>query len=378
MDFPIRTKFACATLMTGVLMCPTSYALVRWHEGKEQIFVNLGVTAAWDSNVFTANGGEGDLIYTGSLSLDYQRRAGMIGVNGNIGFNVGRFDEFEDENFQNPNYRIELTKDSGRTTGALSASAQRQSRADPDANIRTDSWAYNTTLNLKYPVIERYSVTGGFGYGFRDYDDNTVLVDLSTYSFSSDLFYVFTTERDLIAGYRLRINETSADTTFYDHAFTVGVSGKILAKLNGTVRLGYQIREAIGPNTSGTDSFTASASTTWAINGQATLTGQLSKDLSVTSTNISIDSTSASLNAGYRFGPRMSAYADFGGGINRFLGALGGNREDTFLSWGAGFSYKFSEKLNLSAGYTNYTNWSTASIADFSREGFSVNVNSRL
>ncbi len=364
--------------MASALACTSLHALVRWNEGKEQVHVNLGLSAAYDSNVFTAQGGEGDVIYTGSLSIDYQRRAGLIGVNGNIGFNVGRFDQFSDENFRNPSYSIELTKDSGRTTGALSVSAQRQSKADPDANLRTDSWVYNSQINFKYPVIERYSVTGGFGYGLRDYDDNSVLVDLATYSFSTDLFYIFTTERDLIAGYRLRINETSADTTFYDHAFTVGVSGKILSKLNGTVRFGYQFREAVGPNTSSQEGFTGSASTTWSLNGRATLTGQLSKDYSVTSTNISIDATSGSINAQYTFGPRLSAYADFGGGVNRFLGSAAAGREDTFMSWGAGIMYKYSEKLQLSAGYTNYTNWSTNPAADFSREGVNINVNSRL
>lgn len=364
--------------MAGALACAPVHALVRWNEGKEQVHVNLGVNAAYDSNIFTAAGGEGDLIYTGNLSLEYQRRAGLIGVNGSIGFNVGRFDQFSDEDFQNPTYRVEFTKDSGRTTGTISASGRRESKADPDANIRTDSWTYDTQLNLKYPVIERYTITGAAGYGLRDYDDNSVLVDLSTYTIATDIFYVYTTERDLIGGYRLRINETSADTTYFDHAFTLGVSGKIWSKLNGTVRMGYQIREGTGPDTTNLNAFTASASSTLSLTGRANFTGQLSKDLSITSTNISIDSTSGSVGFQYTFGPRLSATADLGGGINRFLGTLAGGREDKFLSWGAGLLYKRSEKLQLSAGYTNYTNWSTAAQANFTREGFNVSVSSRL
>lgn len=120
-----------------------------------------------------------------------------------------------------------MTKDSGRTTGALSLLAQRDSRADPAANMRTDSWNYDAGLDFRYPVIERYSVSGSLDYGLRDYTDNTVLVDLSTYAASADLFYVVTTARDLIAGYRMRSSNTSADTSFQDHAFTLGVSGRI-------------------------------------------------------------------------------------------------------------------------------------------------------
>ena len=70
------------------------------------------------------------------------------------------------------------------------------------------------------------------------------MVDLKSYSANLDLFYVYTTDRDLSGGYRYRQENTSADSKNTDHAFTVGLSGKILSKLNGAINAGYQIRNS--------------------------------------------------------------------------------------------------------------------------------------
>jgi hypothetical protein len=365
-------------VLAGLLAGGTAHALLRLNQGRDQVFVNVGASMTYDSNIYTAAGGQGDTIYTGSLSIDYERRAGLISVTGNVGFDVGRFDEFKTENFLNPSYRVELAKDSGRTTGSLTASARRDVRADPDANLRTDSWNYETALNFKYPVIERYSLTGSFGYGLRDYADNTVLVDLETFMFSAEVFYVYTTERDLIGGYRMRVSETSAETTYHDHSFTVGVSGKILAKLNGTVRVGYQFREGRGPGTVDNQGLTMAASTTWSLNRRATLTGQMSRDFSVTSTNASVNSLQGAIDARYTFNNRLTGFVTVGGGENRFSSDLTGDRVDTFFSSSVGMAATITSYLRGDLSYTFYRNWSSLALGDFTRESYTLNLRARF
>ena len=119
---------------------------------------------------------------------------------------------------------MEFDKRTGRTTGVLTLSAQRSSQADAAANARDESWNYSTGLNLRYPVIERYAFTASLGYGLLDYVNkgDLPLVNLSTYTATTGLFYVLTDDRDLFADYRYRYEQTSASEGSVDNALWPG------------------------------------------------------------------------------------------------------------------------------------------------------------
>ncbi len=365
-------------LLTVPVVAPRARGFLRWDEGRNQVFANLTAGLLFDSNIYAAAGGDEDMIYSALLGLEYQRRAGIIGVNANVGWTIARFGDNADENYENPSARVEFTKRTGRTTGSLAAGVQRESRAEPVVNFRTDSWNYETDFRFKYPVIERYSISGGVNYGYRDYQNNPLLVDLTTYGASTDLFYAYTSQRDLLAGYRIRVNETSADSRYNDHAFTVGVSGRILPKLNGTLRLGYQFRDASGPGAEDDEGYTAAGSATWNINRRASLTAQLFKDFSTTSTNLSIDSLGLSLDGRYMFNAHYAVGAGVGVGQNEFLGAAGQGRDDIYASANASATYTHSERFRLTIAYGLYENWSTLAVSDFRRHTVSLSVNSRF
>lgn len=381
-----RARSWIALTGASAVAASTASALVKFNDGKDQIFVTGQVGMSWDSNIFAQNGGDGDYAITSALDLEYTRRAGMIGVNAGIGWDFSKFTDYSDEDFANPHANLELTKDSGRTTGSFTLSAQRQSRADSAANIRTELWDYSAGLSLKYPVIERYSIAGTIGYGLRDYSQNTFLVDLTSYTAAVDLFYVWTTERDLIGGYRYRFSETSADTQNHDHAFTVGVSGKIIPKLAGTARFGYQIRNSderllrngvIVDERHTYDSWTASAATTWSATKKLSVTALVSKDFSTTSTNISVDSFNASLDIQYAVNAKLAVFGSVGYGESDFLGALADGRHDTYFTWSAGVAYTMNDHLKANLSYAYFHNWSTFDYADFDRSSINLNLSSR-
>ena len=213
----------------------------------------------------------------GSAQAEYQRRAGWIGVNASISVNSSKYGVIKGQDFSNPSYSMELTKQSGRTTGSFTLNGARESRADSAVNLRSTSWNYNAGLNYKYPIVERFTLSGSFGYRGRKYVEQTQLANLSTYSASTDLFYVFTNERDLIAGYRYRYGETSRNTATIDHSFTGGVNGRIIRGINGAVRVGYQIRTPQGGQgkSSPYSALTASGSMSYAVNRKITITSQL-------------------------------------------------------------------------------------------------------
>jgi len=379
---PKRSRLGCLIAVVAVglgALSPSARALIKFDDGHDEFFVTLGLGYGYDSNIFATTDGGGDTFASASLDLEYRRKAGLIGVDGTLGWNFSKFDKFGSEDFANPHARVEFTKDKGRTTGSLQLAAARESRAETEINIRTTSWNYDSNLNLKYPVIERYSLTGQLGYNLRDYLENIDLVDIRTFSAGSGLNYAFSSARDLVAGYRFRATDTTAHSESYDHSFTVGTSGKILAKLNGSARFGYQIRQSNrrdGQDDSYGD-FTASVSTTWTLSRRLTFTGTLSRDFSTLATDTSVETTAANLDAQFAVKAKISLFAGIGGGYTRFLGLRGGGRSDTYFNFTAGANYTMNDHLKLALTYGYYKNWSTLPISDYDRHTLSLSVSSR-
>src|SRR5581483_3811525 len=141
------------------------------------------------------------------LSIEYERRAGWIGVNGNIGIASSRFGHFREQDFANPSMSLEFTKQSGRTTGSLTLNAARESRADAAVNLRSSSWNYGTELSYKYPIVGAYTLAGQFGYGLRKYTNEAVFANLGTFTAGVNLLKILSTERELMAGYRYRYSQ---------------------------------------------------------------------------------------------------------------------------------------------------------------------------
>jgi opacity protein-like surface antigen len=353
------------------------WALVKFNEGRDQIFINASVAIAHDSNISSSSGGGGDFLTTSTFSIEYARRAGYIGVNASIAWNLGQFGSNTAQNFSNPSMNLELVKSSGRTTGSFTLSAARESRADTVINARTDSWTYDAGLNWKYPVIDRYSLSGNFNYGMTSYQNATPGVyNLTNYGASVDLFYVYTSERDLFTGYAIHFSDSAAGTQTIDHSFTAGVSGRILPKLNGTVRAGYEIRQDSSSKQT-YDSWTATSAVTWNMNKKVTFTGTLSKAFSTTATNATIDSLSANLDMQYSLTGRWSIFTGIGGGENDFLNGPFSGRVDYFFTWDAGVNYNLNDHFKASLTYSYYQSWSNRASGNYSRDTITLNLSTR-
>jgi hypothetical protein len=378
MDLPSPLRTGFILLLVSLLVCPPLQALVSINDGKNRLDLVANANLSWDSNVFANRTSGGDYLFTAGLGLEFKRRAGLIALNGSVGIDATRFVDNSDQNAINPRFRAEFSKQTGRTTGALTLGAARQSRADSADNLRSESWLYDAGLNFKYPVIERYTISGSVGYSSLDYLNNSALVDLKTYSASVDLFYVYTSERDLFAGYRYRHGETSASTSYDDHAFTVGVSGKILPKIGGSVRVGYQFRQPRGSIEGDYQALTASTAVTWNVSKRINFSGQVAKDFSTTATNINMDALSFNLDGQYAMNAKLSFFSGVGYGINRFLGVPGADRRDTYFSWNAGVGYTMSERLKIALTYAYFQNWSTLDYSDFERNSVNLNLSSRF
>ncbi|MFA6286078.1 MAG: outer membrane beta-barrel protein [Opitutaceae bacterium] len=370
-------KWAAAAIAAATLLATQGWALVKFNEGRDQIFVTASTAIGYDSNISASNGGAGSVTTTTSFGIEYARRAGYIGVNAGVAWNLGQFGSDTSQNFSNPSMNLELVKSSGRTTGSLTLSAARESSADTAVNMRTDSWKYAAGLNWKYPVIDRYSLAGNFNYGLVSYQNAAPgIYNLTTYGASVDLFYVYTSERDLFTGYAIGFSDSGANTQTTDHSFTVGVSGRILPKVNGSVRAGYEIRQD-GTTGQSFDSWTATSSVSWNMNRRVTFTGTLNKAFSTTATNASIDSLNATLDIQYSLTGKWSLFTSIGGGENDFLNGPVTGRRDYYFTWNAGVNYSLNDHFKASLAYSYYQSWSNRAAGNYDRDSYTLNLSTR-
>ena len=358
------------------LHLPAGRALLNINGARNQLFVFGNVGFAYNSNLYSEATGRGDYSVNATVGMDLKRRAGIIAVNSTFKVDYQRFGQYAQENVVNPSFLLELNKTTGRTTGSISLSAYRETRSDSAVNLRTSSWNIPVELNLKYPINDNLYVTSGTTSLQRRYRDTAVLSNYTDYAEALDVFYVYTSKLDLIGGYRLRVSQSAKGADSTDHWFNIGATGGLYAKLNGTLRLGYQIRTDQGSH----ENFShvnALAALAWPISRKFSLSGQLSRDFNTIATGASVDSSNAALRTIYAYSRKLEFASGVGYGRNLFLGRTLGQRRDDVFSWDLGATYRFSEHLSLAASYSYFRNWSRASFADFDRHGLSFTIASR-
>lgn len=358
-------------------MAVNAQALISFNDGHDRLFVKGRASTGWNSNISANQDGKSDNITTLSLGLDYERKAGIIGVNGSLNVDSSFYAKYEDENATDPSASLEFTKAEGRVTGSWLTSVARNHRDNAAANIRTESWEYTSGLKLRYPVISRYSISGGLDFSRQNFsDDNLGLVDIDSYAVSADLLYAYTSERDLFAGIRVRHDETSGLLRGDDYATYIGLTGKILPKLTGTVRLGYQQRQDDGHSYG---SWASSTELTWMPSKKLSFAGTISKDISTTATDGSTDTLTGSLQANYALTAKISTFASLYAGHSRFFDRLlQANRRDDFLGGSTGLHYSLNEHFKATLSYGMHQNWSTLEYADYIRRTLTLTLNSRF
>jgi hypothetical protein len=370
-----------ATLLLG-LMAPTprALALIRLDEGRNQIFVTGSFSTGYSSNIGASAGGKRDNYFSASVGAQYQRQAGLIVMDSSVSMDATSYIKNTGESFRDPSFKTEFKKRSGRTTGSLKLSAARESRADTAANIRNESWSYQASLDARYPMLAgKYAFLPSIGWSLRDFADNKTLADQKSVFASLDFYYTLD-ERSLLAGYRFRQESTSLGTGSRDHSFTAGVSGPLLFRLNGTLRAGYQVRTPYGI-TAGRDTYTgwtANGSSTWEVTKRLDFSGQLSRDFSTTSTNVSVDTLGGTVRGQYRFNTQTSFSASTGATRTRFLDGIAGNRLDTSWNWDVTlYRSIFNQHIQLSLSYNYFKNWSSSSFSTFDRTGLTFTASAK-
>lgn len=367
----------CSLLLILPLLVPCpAPALVSLNDGRDEIFVSGTYSIGFDSNVFTRASGKRSMTQNASVSADYARQAGLIGLNVNVAASSGRFESIRGQDFTDPSIAISLRKRHGRTTGSLNLNAARESQPDPDVGERTRSWNYTAALDLRYPVNDRYYLSNNLKYSARSYLAGNKYADLRHYTDSIALNYVYTSKLDLNVAYSLGISDTSRDTKAYDHSLTIGASGAILPKLSGTIRVGGQRRNSdstvIGKETF--DSFTSGTSLKWLFSRKLSLSFDLDVDNAMTATDLSVNRATSGLHASFSLTNKITASAGASYTVSDYLGAAAEGRKDETLQFDANLGAALTTRLRTSLGYDYSINYSTLAAADYERHSLSLSL----
>jgi hypothetical protein len=365
-------------LVGGIIPVPAR-ALLTFDDGHDQLFTTGSLSLAYDSNIAANRFAQADTIYSAGAGLEYSRRAGIISVDASTGMSVSRFDKTTSDDFSDPHLQAKFSARDDLMTADLTLSAARQSAADIVSGLRAVSWDYAAGFDTKYRVNDRYSVSGTFNYTLQDFVTNSPLLNnLTSYSAGTDLYYTINSARDFFAGYTFGLQEAGHGLSYDNHSFNVGVEGKILPKLNGTVSIGYELEVPHGSTDHSTGSTTEAIALTWNFSRRLKFTGDVSQNFSATSTNGSVNTLAASLDASFSMNSKTSLTSGVGGGYNRFMGAVAAGRRDTYFTWNAGVNYTINDHFTTSLAYVYYQNWSTASFSDFIRNTITLSLNIRF
>lgn len=370
-----RQRF-CRLLALWILTIAPAHALFNLNQGKDLVFVSGTYTIGYDSNVFTrATSGE-SMTQTASVSIDYNRQAGLIGVSASLSATWGRFEGVTGQNFEDPSIAISLRKRYGRTTGVLSVNSRRESQPDPDVGQRTRSWSHTGTIDLRYPVNDRYYLTNVLRASSRRYLDSSAFTNLYTYSDTVAINYVYTSKLDLNAGYTIGYSDTSGNTNAWDQAVTVGATGSILPKLSGTIRVGLQQRDSDMPGRPSErfTSFTSGTTLKWLFSRKLSLNFDLTDDYSITATDISVNRTTTGLHAAFSLSSKYAGSAGFAYTVSEFLGETGGGRRDEMLQFDASIGVAITTRIRTSVAYDYSINYSTHATADYERHNLGLSL----
>jgi len=369
-----RCRLYASLLILWIAASSRARALLTFNDGTDQVFVNSTYTFGYDTNVFTQGVARGSSTQNWSFGANYTRKAGVIGVNAGVGWNFGDFGSYTSQDFVDPSYSLSFTKGTGRTTGSLSFSAQKTAQPDPDANNRAVAWNYDIGLNLRYPVNDRYFFTNGTTYSNILYTNHALFADLGSISDGIAINYIFDPKLDFNGGYTFAFSQTD-NTTNYDQSYTVGASGSLLPKLTGSLDVGVDDRHSDYAGTSENyGSFTGDAALAWRFSHLLSFAGSVNRAFSTSSTDVSLDTSSVSLNTDINAIRRLRTSVVTSYTETQFLGTLGDGRRDTLWQLVGNLGTAITTHVRANISYAYEVNYSNLGGASFTRETLSLTL----
>ena len=354
------------------------------------IFFDGYYSAIWQSNVLYEDSDEQEdfiSIITPGLELDVGGEQSNFDLNVGMHYDIYRYNELTD--FDREYFRLKAIssyKTARWGLDGLVSFEEKQSTAGQenlvDAGGNTDNSDKlilfndtNANLTGRYQYSPKFSFESGLLYFDRNYRNNVQLSDRESFTIPLDVFYKMTPKLDLSLGYQFvtdNIGESELTdqtdvliTDSYDrtsHFFNVGARGKLLPKLDGFFKIGYQYLnpENSARTLSGTPISSLQRDSqsilgldvnfNYLISPKLTSNMQLNRSFDVGSEGQSVTNTSLNLSADYKVSGNFVVHPFFRFSLRDFEDGVGTGK-DNIYNTGIRLAYILDQYLRFSAGY---------------------------
>lgn len=335
-----------------------------------ELILNTTAEMTHDSNLFAQNDAESDLYLSLQPELQFLRQAGRGTIDARVGVNVTRFFDFSEENSEDFHAALDVTypvTPSSPLSGGFFAGLTERTEVHDFLNARVKTEETAVGLDSIYRVSDRLGLRNNLAYTDTAVEGYS---DIQTYSGTFGLQWVYSEKLSYFTDYRLRRSQSDGDETLQgrevdniDHAIFFGATGALRPRINGTASIGYQQTDSRGSEPDRGLLVTA-VILDWAWRPRTSLTLGASRDLDVSPTDETVESSEVSLGLQHEVDAKISLTGHVGYARRDFQSS---GRLDNAILTGAGIRYIFTRYWNAGADFTLIFNSSNVEQTDYRR-----------
>lgn len=362
------------------LLFPALSANAFMNLGEGEITLTANSTLTYDSRISARSLDQGDTVLNLRTGLAYSRPSRNFVLGASFGVVVQRYLDFtenDDENFYfdvsiTPTERIETSRFT--ITGSLILDSR--TSTDEQVGDIVTTRTYGARVGVLYDPNRHYNINLNAS-ATRDDPESDRYFQQDRYTAGVTLEVPINQDYFSEFGVSYSRNESDRTTNSQGDTYTgfVGLSGRILPKLSGTIRVGAQEREtrALGSDTGPY----ASGGLTWSVGELTSLNFNLSHQFGTTIDDRSTESTSASLSANRQLNRRLTGFAGLRYDEEDLTSAGDGDRTDEEYSVFGGLNFDLNAWSNLSMNISYSDQTSSDSQFEFDRWRISLSASAR-
>ncbi len=273
-------------------------------------------SCVYDSNIFTNSSEQEDFLGRFTPTLRYKRAAGRVQAKADIGVEIGRFADFDGNDYEDIKAGIEASfphRLDRNHFNRFQADYNQTSEANPDVGTRTERHEWSVSDDFRCEFSDKFGLRLLPVY-FKSEARSRGLFDRGEITAGARLLYIYSSKLDLELGLRYRateVEEEGLDTE--DFAILAGATGRIFPKVTGAIAAGAQNRSFDDPRLNDEASPYVSLELVWDSQHKTTVTLLMERDFDTTDNSLSLSETRAGLDAACNFTEyfqgAMGAYA---------------------------------------------------------------------
>ena len=378
------------TLVFSLFVCFFPVSLNALSEGKYgKIDIGAENSLSYDSNIFSSNLNEGDMILRSTPTVTYSKKVGIVVVSASAGLALTKYADNTEQDSVDPqtgfdidlsglNDRIGFMKSGGgKLKFDIFADVGQSTATNVIEQDIVTSTNFIAGLDIRYDYSPKFGLGTKLSYGFTASDGNASYNDLNNWSLSGRAFYIYSKKLEFFGDYEYRPISGSGgnSTTFIDsatHEFKIGANGDLFKKVKGDIYLGYSFKNFDSSSVSSDNAITFGGGLTWSMNSKRSLRLGLSRSFSASAQDQSILSTNVNLALNHRFDKKTNGTIYGNYSITEYTG--NNSRTTKNVGFGTTITRQLNSKMMVGFSY-DYTKTDNETSEDFDRHLTTLDFN---